>query len=70
MAGLVVFAVVTLTSLATAVPETLKYALLDLNVGEVSPGEPLSIAIVTLPVWLFYLVVTIRDLRTKSNKQA
>jgi hypothetical protein len=64
MAGLVIFAIVTIVSLAAGIPETLRYALLDINPGEESPGEPISIAIVALPVWLCYLVATLRNIRT------
>lgn len=70
MAGLVVFAITTIVSLAAGIPETLRYALLDINPGEESPGEPLSIAIVTLPVWIYYLVSTLRNIRTPSSKPA
>ena len=68
MAAVAIFAIVTIVSLSTGIPETLRYALLDINPGEESPGEPISIAIVALPVWLFYLVTTIRTTRTSSNK--
>ena len=68
MAGLIIFAMTTIVSLSTGIPEALRYALLDINPGEESPGEPLSIAIVGLPVWLFYLVATIRTMRSSSNK--
>ncbi|MQF49117.1 hypothetical protein FIM08_04400 [SAR202 cluster bacterium AC-647-N09_OGT_505m] len=68
MAALTIFAMTTIASLSTGVPEALRYALLDINPGEESPGEPLSIAIVGLPVWLFYLVATIRTMRTSSDK--
>ena len=68
MAGLIIFAMTTIVSLSTGIPEALRYALLDINPGEESPGEPLSIAIVGLPVWLFYLVATIRTMRTASDK--
>ena len=64
MAGLVIFAIVTIVALAAGIPETLRYALLDINPGEESPGEPLSIAIVALPVWICYLVATLRNIRT------
>ena len=64
MAGLVIFAIVTIVSLAAGIPETLRYALLDINPGEESPGEPLSVAIVALPVWICYLVATSRNIRT------
>jgi hypothetical protein len=69
MAGLTAFAVVTITSLASAIPETLKYALLDLNAGEVSPGDSLSIAIIAMPVWLFYLIATVKNMREASCKK-
>ena len=68
MAGLIIFAMTTIVSLSTGIPEALRYALLDINPGEESPGEPLSIAIVGLPVWLFYLVDTIRTMRSSSDK--
>jgi len=70
MAGLVIFAIVTIVSLATGIPETLRYALLDINPGEESPGESLSIAIVALPVWICYLVATLRNIRTSLLEQA
>ena len=70
MAGLVIFAIVTIVSLATGIPETLRYALLDINPGEESPGEALSIAIVALPVWICYLVATLRNIRTSLLEQA
>ena len=68
MAALTIFAMTTIVSLSAGIPEALRYALLDINPGEESPGEPLSIAIVGLPVWLFYLVTTIRTMRTSSDK--
>jgi hypothetical protein len=70
MAGLVIFALVTIVSLATGIPESLRYALLDVNPGDESPGEPLSIAIVALPVWICYLVATLKNIRTSSIEQA
>jgi len=70
MAGLVIFAIVTIVSLATGIPETLRYILLDINPGEESPGEALSIAIVALPVWICYLVATLRNIRPSSIEQA
>ena len=70
MAGLVIFAIVTIVSLAAGIPETLRYALLDINPGEESPGEPLSIAIVALPVWICYLVATLRNIRTSLIEPA
>jgi hypothetical protein len=70
MAGLLIFAIVTIVSLATGIPEALRYALLDINPGDESPGEPLSIAIVALPVWICYLVATLRNIRPSSIEQA
>ena len=63
MAGLVIFAIVTMISLATGIPETLRYALLDIEAGEESPGELLSIAIIALPIWICYLAATLRNVR-------
>ena len=70
MAGLVIFAIATVVSLATGIPETLRYVLLDINSGEESPGEPLSIAIVALPIWIYYLVATLRNTRPSSIDEA
>ena len=70
MAGLVFFAIVTIVSLATGIPETLRYVILDINPGEDSPGEALSIAIVALPVWICYLVATLRNIQTPLLEQA
>ena len=64
MTGLVIFAITTIVSLAAGIPETLRYAILDSDLGRESPGETLSIAIVSLPVWIYYLVVTLRNIRT------
>ena len=61
--GLIIFTLVTLISLTAGIPETLKYALLENELGEESPGETLAIAIVALPIWLFYLIETIRKER-------
>jgi len=61
--GLVIFAIVTVVTLATGLPEALRYAILEVNPGEESPGEALSVAMVALPVWLYYLVVTLKTIR-------
>ena len=68
IAGLVFFAIVTIVSLATGIPETLRYCLLDIMPGEESPGEPLSIAIIALPAWIYYLVATLRNVRPSPIK--
>ena len=65
--GLGIFAIVTVISLASAVPETLRYALLDVRPGDESPGEALAISIVALPVWVCYLVATLRNVRRISD---
>jgi cellobiose-specific phosphotransferase system component IIC len=65
--GLAIFAIVTIISLASAVPETLRYALLDVRAGDESPGEALAISIVALPVWVTYLVLTLRNVRRISD---
>ena len=66
IAGLVFFAIITIVSLATGIPETLRYALLDVAPGKESPGEPFSIAIIALPTWICYLVATLRNVHRSS----
>jgi len=63
IAGLAVFAVITFVSLIAGIPETLRYALLELEPGRESPGQALSIAIVGLPIWVSYLVATLKNVR-------
>ena len=65
--GLGIFAIVTVISLASAVPETLRYVILDGGRGDESPGEALAISIVALPIWVCYLVATLRNVRRISN---
>jgi hypothetical protein len=65
IAGLAIFAVITIVSLIAGIPETLRYALLEVEPGQESPGEALSIAIVGLPIWLSYLVATLRNVRSQ-----
>jgi len=64
IAGLAIFAVITIVSLIAGIPETLRYALLEVEPGQESPGEALSIAIVGLPIWVSYLVATLRNIRS------
>ena len=64
IAGLAIFAVITIVSLIAGIPETLRYALLEVEPGQESPGEALSIAIVGLPIWVSYLVATLRNARS------
>ena len=63
IAGLAVFAVVTIVSMIAGIPETLRYALLELEPGRESPGQALSIAIIGVPIWISYLVATLRNTR-------
>ena len=63
IAGLAVFAVITIVSLIAGIPETLRYALLELEPGGESPGQALSIAIVGLPIWVSYLVATLKNVK-------
>ena len=63
IAGLAVFAVTTIVSLIAGIPETLRYALLEIEPGRESPGQALSIAIVGLPIWASYLIATLKNVR-------
>ena len=63
IAGLAVFAVITIVSLIAGIPETLRYALLELEPGRESPGQALSIAIIGVPIWVSYLIATLRNTR-------
>ena len=65
IAGLAIFAVITIVSLIAGIPETLRYALLEVEPGQESPGEALSIAIVGLPIWVSYLVATLRNIKSQ-----
>lgn len=67
LSGLIIFTLVTLTSLTHGIPETLRYVLLEYNErGMESPGESPSVAIVALPIWIFYLIETIR--KDRANR--
>ena len=65
IAGLAIFAVITIVALIAGIPETLRYALLEVEPGQESPGEALSIAIIGLPIWVSYLVATLRNIRSQ-----
>ena len=65
IAGLAIFAVITIVSLIAGIPETLRYALLEIEPGQESPCEALSIEIVGLPIWVSYLVATLRNVRSQ-----
>ena len=64
IAGLAVFAVVTIVSMIAGIPETLRYALLELEPGRESPGQALSIAIIGVPIWLSYIILLCQQYRS------
>ena len=63
----VIFAVIAIVALAQGVPETTRYLLLEQldEFGHRSntPGEPMAVAIVALPIWIIYLMGTVRAMR-------
>ena len=60
--GLVIFAILTIFSLAVGIPETLRYAFaVNHNYG--SPAEPLSIAVSALPIWVCFLAATLSNIK-------
>ena len=69
-AGLLVFAVASIISLTVAIPETLSYMFIGARPGDeyLSPGEPLSIAIISLPVWILYLYLTLRNIKSSKTE--
>ena len=68
IAGLSIFAVASITSLASAIPEALRYVLLEVNQGDESPGMALSISLVSLPIWAYFLLNTIRTMRSSEER--
>lgn len=69
LCGLFIFAVVSITQLAEAIPETLRYLLLDINERTESPGVPLSVAIVSIPIWIYFLLMTLNIVRGSATKE-
>lgn len=65
--GLVVFSIFAIGSLIAAVPETLRYVVLGSHDGEDSPGEALALGITSLPVWITYLIITVKSLRSSTD---
>lgn len=59
---LLIFGIVTVVSLPSAVDESLRYFILDYN-DRRQPGEELAVALVSLPVLLIYLRGTIQSIR-------
>jgi len=69
LCGLFIFAVVSIAQLAEAVPETLRYLLLDMNERSESPGAPLSVAFVSIPIWIYFLFMTLKIVRSSTTNQ-
>ena len=63
---LVIFSVLAVTTLPSAILHTLRYSILDSNTAEVTPGGRLAIAVVTVPVWAYYLYATLQALRREE----
>ena len=60
IAALLMFTIAAIVSLVTGIPETLRYFFLDSLDRHESPGGPLAVAVVALPIWVYYLVLTLR----------
>ena len=68
---LVIFGVITLVTLPSAIFDTLRFYILeqaDEFGRSVRPGEPLAVAIVSLPVWSYYLNVMLRLVRRQDTE--
>ncbi|HEV2012122.1 MAG TPA: hypothetical protein VGS17_13985, partial [Candidatus Limnocylindria bacterium] len=65
MLGTVVFGLTTVVLLPTGIYQALSYLILPADAGAYRPGVSDSLAggLVTLPVWLIYLWLVVRDLR-------
>jgi hypothetical protein len=60
IASLLMFTIAAIVSLVTGIPETLRYFFLDSLDRHESPGGPLAVAVVAFPIWVYYLVLTLR----------
>ena len=60
IAALLMFTIAAIVSLVTGIPETLRYFFLDSLDRRGSPGGPLAVAVVALPIWICYLILTLR----------
>lgn len=67
---LVIFGVVTLVTLPPAIYQTLRYYVLDIPAQDYGnrPGSPLATAIVSAPVWAYYLRSALGLLRRPENQ--
>jgi hypothetical protein len=60
IAALLMFGIAAIVSLVTGIPETLRYFILDSLDRHESPGGPLAVAVVAIPIWVYYLILTLR----------
>ena len=67
IAGFVVFAILTIISLAVSIPGTLRYAL-EVSHDYGSLVELLSITVAALPIWVCFLIATLSKL--KGNQES
>jgi hypothetical protein len=58
--ALLMFTIAAIVSLVTGIPETLRYFFLDSLDRRESPGGPLSVGVAALPIWVYYLILTLR----------
>ena len=66
---LATFSIITLIALPLGVGQVMRYALGQSNAEQsIVPGEPLSIAIWSTPIWLFFVWLTIRILHHQEAK--
>ena len=67
---LAIFGVVALITLPLAINDTLRYYIIDSaeEFSRVRPGGRLAAALVTVPVWAFYLLATLRALRRQEGE--
>lgn len=64
---LAVFSIITLIALPLGISQTMRYALGQSNSEQIIvPGEPLSIALWSTPIWLYFIWLTIQTLRRQS----
>ena len=67
---LAIFGIIALITLPLAINDTLRYYIIDSaeEFSRVRPGGRLAAALVTVPVWAFYLLATLRALRRQEDK--
>jgi hypothetical protein len=60
ISALLMFGIAAIVSLVTGIPETLRYFVLDSLDRQETPGGPLAVAAVAIPLWVYYLILTLR----------